>query len=133
MSVSNFSEANTPGTATGSSAPPTGTSVADFDSSDDESAFGGDAGLTAHTAFASDFLENAVQRTTLDEVNPNMRAALSNLSQLVDMHKHKSVSHGPRFPLQRPVPPGGLSKLPMPPMHVVVHQLKELKCKPPNP
>lgn len=129
LSASNISEANTPatGTGTGSSVPPTGTSVVDFDSSDNESALGGDAGLTAHTAFATDFLEHAVQRTTLDEVSPRMRTALSNLSQLVAMQKNKSVSHGPRFPLQKPLPPGGLSELPMPPMQVVVHLLKEVK------
>ena len=118
---------NTP--ATGSSGAPTGASTcaADYESSEEESAFGGDSGLTAHTAFASEFLERAVRRTSLREVNPKMGAALANLSQLVEMQKRRSISHGPRFPLQTPVPPGGISKLPMPPMAAVVNLLKHAK------
>lgn len=118
---------NTPGT--GSSGAQTGASTcaADYDSSGEESAFGGDSTLTAHTAFASEFLERAVRRTSLREVNPKMGAALANLSQLVEMQKHRSISHGPRFPLQMPVPPGGICKLPMPPMAAVVSLLKHAK------
>jgi len=56
-----------------------------------------------------------------------MEAALANLSQLVEMQKRRSISHGPRFPLQKPVPPGGISKLPMPPMAAVVNLLKHAK------
>ncbi|KAL3956920.1 hypothetical protein ACCO45_009766 [Purpureocillium lilacinum] len=105
VSLSGNTFVNTPGT--GSSSAPTGasTSAADYESSEEESAFGGDSGLTAHTAFASEFLERAVKRTSLREVNPKMEAALANLSQLVEMQKRRSISHGPRFPLQKPVPP----------------------------
>lgn len=113
----------TPQTAS-SSIPTVTASIAEYESTDDESAFGGDSGLTAHTAFASEFLEHAVKRTSLREVNPKMEAALANLSQLVDMQKRRSISHGPRFPLQLPVPSGGVCKLPMPPMPVVVALLK---------
>lgn len=112
---------------TGSSSIPTAASTGDYDSSDDESAYGGDTGLIAHTTFASEFLESAVKRTSLREVNPKMAAGLNNLSQLVEMQKRRSISHGPRFPLQKPVPPGGISKLPMPPMQAVVSLLKHAK------
>ncbi|POR34331.1 Putative transcriptional regulatory protein C11D3.07c [Tolypocladium paradoxum] len=121
---------NTP--ATGSSIP-TAASTADCESSDDESAFGGDSGLTAHTAFASEFLEKAVKRTSLRELNPKMEAALANLGQLVEMQKRRSISHGPRFPLQKPVPPGGICKLPMPPMPAVVSLLRHAKGEFPPP
>ncbi|KAF5135079.1 putative transcriptional regulatory protein C11D3.07c [Metarhizium anisopliae] len=121
---------NTP--QTGSSSIPTAASTGDFDSSDDESAYGGDTGLIAHTTFASEFLESAVKRTSLREVNPKMAAGLNNLSQLVEMQKRRSISHGPRFPLQKPVPPGGISKLPMPPMQAVVSLLKHAKAAPPT-
>jgi hypothetical protein len=113
---------------TGSSIPTTASS-GDIDSSDNESAFGGDSALTAQTAFASEFLENAVQRTSLREADPSIKAALATLGQLVEMQKQKSVSHGPRFPLQKPVPAGGVSKLPMPPIEVVVPLLKDAKSK----
>ncbi|GAB0146748.1 hypothetical protein EsHS_00007138 [Epichloe bromicola] len=84
---------NTP--PTGSSGVPTTTaSTGDFDSSEDESAYGGDTGLVAHTAFASEFLERAVKRTSLREVNPKMAAALINLSQLVEMQRRRLISHG---------------------------------------
>ncbi|KHN94432.1 fungal specific transcription factor domain protein [Metarhizium album ARSEF 1941] len=121
---------NTPQTV--SSSIPTAASSGDFDSSDDESAYGGDTGLVAHTTFASEFLESAVRRTSLREVNPKMAAGLNNLSQLVEMQKRRSISHGPRFPLQKPVPPGGISKLPMPPMQAVVNLLKHAKGAPPT-
>ncbi|PTB70258.1 N-terminal binuclear Zn cluster-containing protein [Trichoderma citrinoviride] len=114
------------------SAVPTGTSNADYDSSDEESVLGGDSGLTVHTTFASEFLERAVQRAPLPAVNPKMETALANLSQLVELQKHRSISHGPRFPLQQPVPPGGVSKLPMPPMATVVALLKHVKAAPPT-
>lgn len=110
-----------------SSGIPTTVSNADFDSSDNESGYGGDSGLAAQTAFASDFLEHAVQRTSLRDVSPTIEAALSNLHQLVDMQTHRSISHGPRFPLQQPIPSGGLSKLPLPPMESVVQLLRRLK------
>ncbi|KAG5982459.1 hypothetical protein E4U55_001862 [Claviceps digitariae] len=117
---------------TGSSSIPTAGSTGDYESSDDESAYGGDTALVAHTTFASEFLERAVKRTSLREVSPKMAAGLSNLSQLVEMQKRRSISHGPRFPLQRPVPPGGISKLPMPPMQAVVSLLKHAKTAPPT-
>jgi hypothetical protein len=112
---------------TGTSSVPTAGSTGDYDSSEDESAYGGDTGLIAHTTFASEFLESAVKRTSLREVNPKMAAGLNNLSQLVEMQKRRSISHGPRFPLQKAVPPGGISKLPMPPMQAVVSLLKHAK------
>ncbi|UKZ47839.1 hypothetical protein TrVGV298_002071 [Trichoderma virens] len=111
---------------------PTAASNADYDSSDEESALGGDSGLTVHTTFASEFLERAVKRAPLQALNPKMETALANLSQLVEMQKHRSISHGPRFPLQQPVPPGGVSKLPMPPLATVVSLLKHVKAAPPT-
>lgn len=99
----------------------------DFDSSDEDSAFGGDAGFTSQTEFASEFLENAVQRTSLREVNPGIEAALSNLRSLVEVQKQRSISHGPRFPLQKPLPPGGMAKLPMPPIEAVIPLVKANK------
>lgn len=101
-------------------------STADFDSSEEDAAFGGDSGLTVHTAFASEFLERAVKRTSLRSANPKMEAALANLGQLVEMQQSRP-EHRPRFPLQRAVPPGGVSKLPLPPMALVVELLKKNK------
>lgn len=45
----------------------------DLESSDEEPAFAGDSGLTAQTTFANDFLEKAVQKTSLHEHNPRMK------------------------------------------------------------
>ncbi|KAL6900133.1 hypothetical protein GGI43DRAFT_58953 [Trichoderma evansii] len=111
---------------------PTTSSNADYDSGSEESALGGDSGLTVHTTFASEFLERAVKRAPLRALNPKMETALANLSQLVDMQKKRSISHGPRFPLQQPVPPGGVSKLAMPPVGTVVSLLKYVKTAPPT-
>lgn len=117
---------NTP--QTGSSSVPTAGSTFEYESSDDESALGGDSGLVAHTTFAREFLEKAVDRISLQSISPKMAAGLTNLSHLVEMQKRRSISHGPRFPLQRPVPQGGISKMPMPPMQAVVSLLKHAKC-----
>ncbi|KPM36677.1 hypothetical protein AK830_g9885 [Neonectria ditissima] len=102
------------------------------DSSDSESAFGGDSTFAAHTNFASEFLEYAVERTSLHDINPNMRDALANLRQLVELQNRQSISHGPRFPLQQPMPQGGLAQLNMPPMDVVVSLLKSIRASPPG-
>ncbi|KAF4982686.1 hypothetical protein FZEAL_1748 [Fusarium zealandicum] len=103
------------------------TSTVGFDSSDDESAFGGDSVIAQQTNFASDFLEHAVERTSLHDVSPKMGEALANLRQLAELQSRQSISHGPRFPLQQPLPQGGLSKLRMPPMDVVVTLLKRIR------
>ncbi|KAG6072724.1 hypothetical protein E4U16_005160 [Claviceps sp. LM84 group G4] len=121
---------NTP--QTGSSSAPTAGSTFEYESSDDESALGGDSGLVAHTTFAREFLEKAVDRISLQSISSKMAAGLTNLSHLVEMQKRRSISHGPRFPLQRPVPQGGISKMPMPPMQAVVSLLKHAKSAPPT-
>lgn len=116
------------------------TSLAESDSSQDESddfeesddgGDGGDTGLTAETAGASAFVERDATHTALGEMNPNVKAALANLRQLVEMHKQRSISHGRRFPLQRQVPRGGLSKMPLPPIETVVRIVKGSKSSGP--
>lgn len=103
------------------------TSTADYESSDHDSEYGGDTGLHSQANFASEFLENAVERTSLSEVNPKMSEALNTLRQLVQLGNQRSISHGPRFPLQRPVPPGGVTKLSLPSQVIVTSLLKENK------
>ena len=83
--------------------------------------------MSEQTVFASEFLERAVKKTSLRDVNPKWEASLETLRQLVEMQKTRSISHGPRFPLQQPIPPGGLAKLPMPPIDIVVSHLKQGK------
>ncbi|KAL0937838.1 fungal specific transcription factor domain protein [Colletotrichum truncatum] len=82
--------------------------------------------------FASDFIENAVQRTSLQDVPPNMHAALSSLRQIVSMQNKISSTREFRFRTQQPLPPGGLPELPMPPMNAVVALLKHMKISPPG-
>ena len=48
-------------------------------------------------------------------------------SQLAELQSRQSISHGPRFPLQQPIPKGGLGQLPMPPMDIVVNLLKRVR------
>lgn len=103
-------------------------SVQGDDGDDDSgSAFEGDLSLTAHTAFAHDFLENAVQRTSLRDVTSNMQAALTSLRQIISLQNQASSTRELRFPLQQPLPPGGLTEMPMPPMNAVVSMLKHQK------
>ncbi|RKK99415.1 hypothetical protein BFJ70_g17510 [Fusarium oxysporum] len=111
---------------------PATTSSAAFDSSDDESALGGDSVIAQQTSFASDLLEHAVERTSLNDVSPKMWEALANLRQLAELQNQQSISHGPRFPLQQPLPKGGLGQLTMPPMDMVVNLLKRVRASPPG-
>lgn len=106
---------------------PASASTAAFDSSDDESVLGGDSVIAQQTTFASDLLEHAVERTSLNDVSPKMWEALANLRQLAELQSRQSISHGPRFPLQQPIPKGGLGQLPMPPMDIVVNLLKRVR------
>ncbi|KAF3354526.1 hypothetical protein VdG1_07455 [Verticillium dahliae VDG1] len=102
------------------------------DDDDETEAFEGDLSLTAHTVFARDFLENAVQRTSLSDVTPNMQSALLTLRQMVSMQNESSSIRELKFPNQQPLPPGGLPELPMPPMAAVVSLLKHQKAAPPS-
>lgn len=56
----------------------------------DSSAFEGNSSLTAHTVFASEFLEHAVERTSLRDMNPSMAAALTSLKQIVGLSQQKN-------------------------------------------
>ncbi|CCF32880.1 fungal specific transcription factor [Colletotrichum higginsianum] len=107
-------------------------SILTHDGADSDSAFEGELSLTAHTMFASDFIENAVQRTSLQDVAPNMHAALSALRQIVSMQSRTSSNREFRFRTQQSLPPGGLADLPMPPMNAVVALLKHMKVSPPS-
>lgn len=116
----------------------------------DSSAFEGNSSLTAHTQFASEFLEHAVERTSLRDLNPNMAAALSSLKQIVGLSQQQrgartrrgsngssgaSASGGGRevrFAHQRVLPRGGFRELPMPPVTAVIPLLREIKETPPG-
>ncbi|OHX01015.1 fungal specific transcription factor domain-containing protein, partial [Colletotrichum incanum] len=101
-------------------------SILTQDGADSDSAFEGELSLTAHTMFVSEFIESAVQRTSLQDVAPNMHAALSSLRQIVSMQSKTSTREF-RFRTQQSLPPGGLTDLPMPPMNAVVALLKHMK------
>ncbi|KAJ3520362.1 hypothetical protein NM208_g13737 [Fusarium decemcellulare] len=122
----------TPQHSVGGVAGTTTASTVGFESSDDESAFGGDSVIAQQTNFASEFLEHAVERTSLHDVSPKMWEALHNLRQLAELQSRQSISHGPRFPLQQALPQGGLGQLRMPPMEVVVSLLKRIRASPPG-
>ncbi|UZP38008.1 hypothetical protein NXS19_005824 [Fusarium pseudograminearum] len=107
-------------------------STVGFESSDDESALGGDSVIAQQTTYASELLEHAVERTSLHDVSPKMWEALANLRQIAELQSRQSISHGPRFPLQQPLPQGGLGQLKMPPMDVVVSMLKRARASPPG-
>lgn len=111
----------------------------------DSSAFEGNSSLTAHTVFASEFLEHAVERTSLRDITPNMAAALSSLKQIVGLSQQQraytrrgsgsSASGGARevrFAHQQALPRGGFRELPMPPVQVVIPVLREIKETPPG-
>ncbi|KAK4157365.1 hypothetical protein C8A00DRAFT_40210 [Chaetomidium leptoderma] len=98
----------------------------DEDDDDADSAFEGDSSMSAQTVFASEFLENTVTRTLPPNLDADMQSALSSLQQIASM-QHRPSAHESRFVNAKPLPKGGIRELPMPPAHVVVATLRELK------
>ncbi|KAJ4298382.1 hypothetical protein N0V88_003412 [Collariella sp. IMI 366227] len=96
------------------------------DDDDDLSVFEGDIPMTA---FASEFLESTVTRALPHDLDPDIRSALASLQQIVSM-QNKPNPHESRFPNAKPLPKGGLRELPMPPAHVVIATLREVKDVP---
>jgi hypothetical protein len=96
------------------------------DDGDAAPTFEGDSSLTAHTVFASEFLENTVTRSLPPDLDPDMRSALSSLQQIASMQNRPSPSEA-RFVNAKPLPKGGIRELPMPPAQVVVGMLREVK------
>ncbi|KAH8669389.1 hypothetical protein BGZ61DRAFT_509445 [Ilyonectria robusta] len=85
---------------------------------------------TAESGSSDD--DNAVERTSLHDVNPKIGEALESLRRLAQLQSLESISQGPRFPHQQRLPPGGLSQLQMPPLDTVVSLLRHVKASPPG-
>lgn len=88
-------------------------------------AFEGDSSMTAHAAFASSFVDRAVQQSSYGNAGPSFKAALSSLHQLLHVQKPKDEED--HFPREKPWPMNGLTDLPMPPVDTVLPILRELK------
>ncbi|KAK3904000.1 hypothetical protein C8A05DRAFT_14092 [Staphylotrichum tortipilum] len=114
--------------------PPSTTTPADPDlessDSDSDPAFQGDSSMAAQTAFASAFLENNLTRTLpSSNLDPAICSALASLRQIARA-QNRPAAHESRFVNAKPVPPGGVRELPMPPAHVVVAALREVRAVP---
>ncbi|KAK3695874.1 hypothetical protein B0T22DRAFT_497716 [Podospora appendiculata] len=104
--------------------------VDEDDHEEPDPAFEGTSSMTAQTAFASEFIENAVTQTPLRDLSPSMQSALSSLKQMVSIQNRKRTYES-RFQHAKAVPPGGFRELPMPPLQVVISLLREIKDQPP--
>jgi len=87
-------------------------------------AFEGNSSLSAHTAFASELLASAVERTSLGQGHATMADALASLKHIVALQQQPNVSAKFTFPHQKPMPRAGFKALPMPPGDVVVKVLR---------
>lgn len=88
----------------------------------------GNSSMNAHAAFAREFLEQAVTNTSLSrQLSPDIQSALVSLQQMVYTHGRKGVSPESRFIHQRPMPRGGFSQLPLPPIDAVLKLIREIK------
>ncbi|KAB5572543.1 hypothetical protein GE09DRAFT_1170639 [Coniochaeta sp. 2T2.1] len=141
--LSNFTELttslslnSTPGHTSGTAVAPTYTSPSLESSTacetpsideDTDGTFEGNSSMTAHTMFASEFLEQAVTSTSFGQkMSPNMRNALASLRQMVQLQGRQTDSHENKLVHQKPVP-RGLSQLPLPPTELVVKLLRDIK------
>ncbi|GES58084.1 fungal-specific transcription factor domain protein [Aspergillus terreus] len=93
-------------------------------------AFEGSSSFTAHSAYASQFLESAVSKGQLQMSTPKMEAALSTLKQIVNLQDSKthSTKRSDWLPGRRVS--SSLRELPLPPVDIVLPILREIKEKP---
>ncbi|KAI1325692.1 fungal-specific transcription factor domain protein [Xylariaceae sp. FL0255] len=107
--------------------------------------FEGNSALSAHAAFASEFLADAVRKTTLHDggaINPKIDAAVNTLRQIVDMqHRRSEALPQAQLPESgtgvegwasppRPLVKTNLRDLPLPSMTIVQEQLTQMRHGP---
>lgn len=106
-----------------------------IDQQESSPAFEGNSSLSAHSAYASEFLESAMSRGALRESSPKMAAALSTFKQIVSMQtqNQQSPSLEVKFSSQK-LSPGtgagsgsGIRDSTMPPMEAVISLLRTVK------
>lgn len=115
---------------------------------DDSETFEGSTSLAAHAAFASDFVASAsIAVAPFSGSNPRMEAALSSLKQMVELqnsrtgpgsttrsyfdgpHASAAAGHG-KHHHRGAKGPVRLKDLPMPPMELVISELRQLQSAP---
>lgn len=93
--------------------------------------FEGNSSMTAHTVFASDFMEQAVTSPLFNEkLSHDMKKALASLRQMVHLQSRRQAVHESIFVHQKPIFEGGLNQLPLPPTDIVLRVLRETKNAP---
>ncbi|RYP22634.1 hypothetical protein DL767_008995 [Monosporascus sp. MG133] len=101
---------------------------------EDTEDFEGNSSLAAHTAFASEFLQNAVEQTSIlgQGRSPKIDDALSALRRIVDMQQSgkTTLPHESRWLSRKISARVNLRDLSMPPMSLAVRKLKEMKHGP---
>ncbi|CAG9975527.1 unnamed protein product [Clonostachys byssicola] len=90
-----------------------------------ERAFEGDSSMTAATVFASEFLENAVERSPSYTANSPVHAAVLSLKEMASMQSLQS-SKG-TLPYKRQIANPALRGLQLPPQQPVLSILREMK------
>ena len=83
--------------------------------------------MSAQAAWASNFLEDAVQRTSLRDTSPSIDEALSSLRKIVEMQHNLPSAAESMFSHRKKLPPNGLKGLEMPPVDSVVAALRMVK------
>lgn len=94
---------------------------------ENDETFEGNSSMTAQTAFASDFLEQAIISPLFNQtMSPDITDALACLRQMVQLQHRQGATHESRLAHQKPAPKG-LSQLPLPPTDTVLTLLREIK------
>ncbi|CAK7243835.1 MAG: hypothetical protein STHCBS139747_005363 [Sporothrix thermara] len=123
---------------------------------DGAASFEGTSSMAAQTAYASDFVEQALTGNTPMQTNasahpymggdgalaaqPDMQKALAALRKMAQQQQQQQEHRGSQQPArspsshfsrQKPVPRGGVCHLPLPPTDVVLKLLREIRVTPP--
>lgn len=79
------------------------------------------------SAYANDFIQEAVAQGRVGQATSSTRAALLKLQDIFERQKgDPSATHNQCFSSQRPLPAGGLNRLPLPPVSVVLDLLHKV-------
>lgn len=93
----------------------------------------GESSLTAHSAFASDFMHHVASASPLQSSGPEMRDTLDALSNVVATLREQTVANEMAYPHARPIQRSGPSGYELPPIQKAVELIRIAKSEPFDP
>ncbi|KAH7165838.1 hypothetical protein EDB81DRAFT_780508 [Dactylonectria macrodidyma] len=90
----------------------------------------GESSLAAHSVFANEFLQNAVETGSLQDAGLEMRETLDSLHHIVNALKQQPAASELSYTMANPVPRPTLPGIKLPPIQKTVNVIRQSKNKP---